>query len=230
MKAIVLAGGLGTRLRHITESMPKPMAPVKGRPFLGYVLDHLHRAGVGEVALAVSYKWEMIADYFGDEYGGMRLLYSVEESPLGTGGAILQAMHRLGDGKVLVLNGDTYFPVDIGALSRWHDRYRAQLTIAVRQVIDTARYGALAIDDRNRVVAFDEKGKGGEGVINGGVYILEKQIFQGRDMPDRFSFEDDLLMPYLKEIVPVAFCSDAYFIDIGIPIDYARANEELGSD
>lgn len=227
MRAIVLAGGLGTRLRHITDNVPKPMAPVKGRPFLGYVLDHLRRAGIAEVALAVSYKWEMIFDYFGNDYRGMRLLYSVEDSPLGTGGAILQAMEKLGTGRFLIVNGDTYFPVDVAALLHWHESHDTQLTIVVKHMEDTGRYGALSIDESSRVIAFIEKGRRGGGIINGGIYVVEHGLFQDRRMPKRFSFEDDLLVPCLKEIDVVAFRSDAYFIDIGVPLDYARANEEL---
>lgn len=227
MKAVVLAGGFGTRLAHITKEMPKPMAPVNNAPFLAYVLDHLVRCGVQEIVLAVSYKWEQIRDFFGDGYKDVPLRYSVEGQPLGTGGAIWQALRGLREQSVIVVNGDTLFPVDIKRMYALHAKHRAMLTMAVKRVPDTQRFGRLLLDSANRVTAFLEKGKGEPGLINGGVYVISRDLFGIAAFPPRFSFESDLLEKNVERIRPLAFVSDAYFIDIGVPEDYQRAGREV---
>ena len=227
MKAVVLAGGLGTRLGHITANMPKPMAPVGGIPFLEYVLDHLVRGGVDEIVLAVSYKWEQIQDYFGQTYKDVALEYSVEDVPLGTGGAIRQAVERVAGEDIVIVNGDTLFPVDIGVMFEQHETAGALLTVAVRKVNDTGRFGRLVIDGDRTITAFMEKGGSGPGFINGGVYVLNRAVFSLARLPDHFSFETDLVEAELDKIHPLAFPSDSYFIDIGIPADYQRAEREV---
>jgi len=228
MKAVVLAGGFGTRLAHITRDMPKPMAPVNDAPFLQYVLEHLVRCGVQEIVLAVSYKWEQIRDFFGDRFEGIPVGYSVEEHPLGTGGAIRQALQQLGEQPVIVVNGDTLFPVDLQRMFWLHNEGHGLLTMAVKRVPDAQRFGRLLVDEHNRVTGFLEKGEGGPGLINGGVYAIDRDLFRVAEFPERFSFESDLLEKHLQEIRPQAFMSDAYFIDIGIPEDYQRAAREVG--
>jgi D-glycero-alpha-D-manno-heptose 1-phosphate guanylyltransferase len=227
MKAVVLAGGFGTRLAHLTKDMPKPMAPVNNAPFLEYVLDHLVRCGVQEIVLAVSYKWEQIRDFFGERFKSVPLRYSVEEQPLGTGGAIRQALQHLQEQNVIVVNGDTLFPVDIHGMFDRHTGRGALLTMAVKQVPDAQRFGGLLIDEDNVVTAFLEKGAPGPGLINGGVYVINRDLFRIAEFPQRFSFESDLLEKKLPDIKPLAFVSDAYFIDIGVPEDYRRAEREV---
>lgn len=225
--AIVLAGGLGTRLAHITKDLPKPMASVNGVPFLQIVLDHLVRSGVGEIVLAVSYKWEQIRDFFATSWRGVPLHYSVEAQPLGTGGAIRQALQQLAQQDVIVVNGDTLFPVDLRRMLAQHEADQALLTMAVKAVEDAQRFGRLTLDADHRVSAFLEKGEGGPALINGGVYIVNRALLGVADFPERFSFETDLLEKHLRAIRPRAFVSEAYFIDIGVPEDYDRAAQEV---
>ncbi|MGB5339792.1 MAG: sugar phosphate nucleotidyltransferase, partial [Gammaproteobacteria bacterium] len=134
MKAIVLAGGMGTRLSGIISDIPKPMALVGLRPFLEYLLDYLVEQGIEQAVLAVSHKWKVIREHFGDAYREMPLKYSVEDVPLGTGGAVRQAIEMIQDDEVIVLNGDTLFHVDLEALADAHHRSKVRLTMAVKQV------------------------------------------------------------------------------------------------
>lgn len=228
MKAIVLAGGLGTRLADITKAIPKPMATVGSRPFLAYLLDHLVEQGVQAAVLAVSYKWELICDYFGDEYRGMPLSYSVEKEPLGTGGAIRHALDMFADEEVVVFNGDTLFRVELEALANSHLKNSSLLTMALKQVRDCGRFGSVQLSADGVITAFLEKSVGGPGLINGGVYILNRRLFMDFHMPVRFSFEQALVEPNLELIRPHGYQSDAYFIDMGVPDDYVRAQFEVG--
>ena len=228
MKAIVLAGGLGTRLAHVTSDIPKPMAPIASRPFLEYLLDYLIEQGIEKTVLAVSYKWEVIQEYFGFEYRGMSLTYSVEDKPLGTGGAIRLAMESLADDDVVVLNGDTLFHVDLKGMANDHRSSGARLSMALKRVADSGRFGRVEVSADGEVTNFQEKSTGGPGWINGGVYMLNSELFTDFPMPEIFSFEQDLVEPNIYRIQPRAFLSDAYFIDMGIPEDYERAQCEIG--
>lgn len=228
MKAIVLAGGLGTRLAHVTGKIPKPMAPVGSRPFLEYLLDYLIDQGFEAAVLAVSHKWDMILEHFGYVYRDMPLNYSVEDEPLGTGGAIRQALDVLPDNEVAVLNGDTLFRVDLEGLAATHRSGGAQLTMALKQVADSGRFGRVEVTPGGMISGFAEKSSPGPGWINGGVYMLTRSLFANFPMPKRFSFERDLVEPNIDRIRPRAFQSDAYFIDMGVPEDYERAQGEIG--
>jgi len=228
MRAIVLAGGLGTRLARVTRDIPKPMAPVGSRPFLEYLLDDLVDQGVEQTVLAVSYRWEVIREHFGSVYRGMDLSYSVEENPLGTGGAIQQALATLADDKVVALNGDTRFRVDLIEMEKRHRNGGAPLTIALKRVTDSSRFGRVEVSAAGVVTNFLEKSMGGPGWINGGVYMLNHNLVTDFPMPARFSFEQDLVEPNVDRIQPHAFQSDAYFIDMGVPGDYERAQREIG--
>jgi len=228
VKAIILAGGLGTRLAHVTSDIPKPMAPIGSRPFLEYLLDYLVEQGYKGVILAVSYKWKMIREHFGSVYRGMPLIYSVENDPLGTGGAIRQALESLSDAEVVVLNGDTLFRVDLEGLANKHRRGGARLSIALKQVADCGRFGRVEVSTDGVISNFLEKSKAGPGWINGGVYMLNRDLVTDFPMPARFSFEQDLVEPNIDRIQPRAFQSDAYFIDMGVPEDYERAQREIG--
>ena len=224
MEAIVLAGGLGTRLRGVVDDVPKPMAPVLGRPFLAYVLDQLVDSGFHAVVLAAGYRHEVIRSYFGDEYRGLALVWSVESKPLGTGGAIQLACDQAHSGDVFVLNGDTYLELDYRAMLKAHVRAGAQLSVAICQVPDVARYGALEVSE-GIVRGFREKGQSGPGWINGGTYVLGPALHDRLPKRGAFSFEQELLAPEVQSIRPLAFLTTGLFIDIGIPEDYARAQE-----
>jgi D-glycero-alpha-D-manno-heptose 1-phosphate guanylyltransferase len=228
MRAIVLAGGLGTRLAKITNNIPKPMALIGTRPFLEYLLDDLVEQGIEQTVLAVSYRWEVIREHFGLVYRGMNLDYSVEEEPLGTGGAIKQAMLTLADDEVVVLNGDTRFRVNLVKMEKVHRNSAAQLTIALKRVADSGRFGRVEVSADGVVTSFLEKSSDGPGLINGGIYIMNRSLFEDFLVPEKFSFELDLVAPNIDRIKPRAFQSDAYFIDMGIPEDYDRAQREIG--
>jgi len=220
----VLAGGLGTRLRGVVNDLPKPMAPVHGRPFLALVVDRLVDAGFELAILAVGYRHEAIRAHFGDEYRGLALRYSVETEPLGTGGAIRLACAQTRARDVFVLNGDTYLDLDYRDMLDAHTHAHAGLSMAIAHVPDVERYGTLEFDD-GIVQAFGEKGRSGPGWINGGTYVLGPAL-RARLRPDgAFSFEQDLLVPEVASIRPFAFHTSGLFIDIGVPEDYLRAEE-----
>jgi D-glycero-alpha-D-manno-heptose 1-phosphate guanylyltransferase len=222
MQAIILAGGLGTRLRSVVPDLPKPMAPVAGRPFLAWVLDRLVDAGFECVVLAVGYRHAFIRDHFGEDYRGMALRYSVETTPLGTGGAMRLAADHVTTLPVFVLNGDTYLELDYRAMLAAHQQSAASLSVAACHVPDVSRYGALEIEE-NHISRFLEKGRVGPGVINAGVYLLGSDILQQLPINQPFSFEQQLLVPRVHEIRPFAFLNQGRFIDIGIPDDLVRA-------
>ena len=204
--AVVLAGGFGTRLQSVVADVPKPMAPVAGRPFLEVLLDTLADAGVGRVVLAVGYKREVIERHFEAAYRGMTIEYSVESAPLGTGGALRQALDLTGVARALVLNGDTWCPVDLQAL------------------IDTGRFGAVELDADGRVRAFHEKrAGGGPGRINAGVYVVERSLLSYAPSTCNFSFETDVMQRQVGHVPVFGHVTDAPFIDIGIPSEFARA-------
>lgn len=222
MQAIILAGGLGTRLRSVVPDLPKPMAPVAGRPFLAWMLDRLADAGFERAVLAVGYRHEAISEYFGERYRGLALHYSVENAPLGTGGAMHLAAAQVTSMPVFVLNGDTYLELDYRAMLDAHRRAGALMSVAVCSVPDVSRYGALEIAG-GVVTGFQEKGRGGQGYINAGVYLLSSGIMERIPAGVPFSFEQELLVPALHEIRPAAMVAEGLFIDIGVPEDYDRA-------
>jgi len=224
MEAIVLAGGLGTRLRGVVDDVPKPMAPVQGRPFLALVLDQLVDAGFKTAIIAAGYRHEAIRSYFGADYRGLALRYSVEDEPLGTGGAIRLACAQADARDVFVLNGDTYLELDFRAMMEAHGRAASHLSMAICHVSDVARYGALELCD-DRVQRFLEKGRSGPGWINGGTYVLGPDLRARLRPQGAFSFEQNLLAPEVSSIRPLAFRSSGLFIDIGIPEDYAKAQK-----
>lgn len=227
MQAIILTGGLGTRLRSVVPNLPKPMAPIENKPFLAYLLDYLKTNGFTDIVLSVGYLKECIQDYFGTHYNDMKIRYSVEEQPLGTGGAIQYSLKQTDHSQpVFVLNGDTFVTLDYKAMLTQHLNTKATLTVALRELDDCARYGKVQINN-NYINAFTEKGEAGAGLINAGVYLLNAALFGAFYLPEQFSFERDFLYPHIHNVKPHYFISDNYFIDIGIPEDYARARLEL---
>ncbi len=227
IEAIILAGGFGTRLQSVVKDVPKPMADIRGKPFLEYLLMFLAKSGFSKVILSVGYKKEVIMDYFKDFYLGMEIIYSPEESPLGTGGAIKKAlMYAIGE-NVLVLNGDTFFNLDITSFYATHQQNTSSITMALKPMTQFDRYGSVNTSGKT-VVSFEEKGFKEKGLINAGAYIIRKSIQKIlTEFNDVFSFEKDFLEKNISTIKPVAYIEDAYFIDIGIPEDYNKAQQEL---
>lgn len=228
LQAIILAGGLGTRLRSVVPDLPKPMAPVAGRPFLAHVLDALTEAGFEAAVLAVGYRYEAIREHFGGAYRGLVLRYSVEASPLGTGGAIRLALDQAGADPVFVLNGDTWLDLDYRAMLAAHRAADARLSVAACEVPDVARYGRLEVES-DRIVGFREKGESGPGLINAGTYLISAELIRRIPTGRPHSFEQELLMPLVSEIRPLAYVTRGLFIDIGVPEDYARAQTLLAA-
>lgn len=228
MQAIVLAGGLGTRLRSVVADLPKPMAPVAGRPFLAWVLDRLVQAGFDRAVLAVGYRHDAIEQHFGPSYRRMALHYSVEGQPLGTGGALRLAADHVGNWPVFVLNGDTFLELDYQAMLAAHLKGHEQMSMAVCKVGDAGRYGALDLQD-GHVRGFSEKGHAGAGFINAGTYLLSEGVVHRIPRGQPFSFEQQLLVPEVSTMRPAAFATHGLFIDIGVPEDFARAQHLFAS-
>ena len=226
MEAIILAGGLGTRLRSQLKQLPKSMAPVGGRPFLGILMDQLIGAGCERIILSVGYLRDIIIAAFSDNYRGIPLSYSTEEEPLGTGGAIRLALRQATEKSVLVLNGDTYLNADYRAALAYHAAAGGVITMAVTPVENTARYGGVVVEG-DRITGFVEKGRTGPGWINAGAYVLSQDFPWRAELPERFSFENDIIAPELNELRPAAFRCRGYFLDIGVPEDLERAQTEL---
>lgn len=226
-EAIILAGGFGTRLSHVVSDVPKPMAPVYGKPFLTYLIDRLIDADIRRVILATGYKHECIESYFGTSYRGIEIVYSQETTPLFTGGAILQAAQKIQSEDFVVLNGDTLFDIDLQKLYDFHVQNHANLTIALRQVADTSRYGSVTCTNDN-IVAFKEKAESiGAGDINGGIYAINREWLMNQNLPTKFSFEKELMQPLAGDPSFYGLRFNNYFIDIGVPEDYYRAQEEF---
>jgi len=225
VRVLILAGGLGTRLAGVSQGLPKPMIPVAGRPFLTYILDRL--PGDAHVTLCVGFKSEQIVDYFGRDYDGRSIDYSIEYRPLGTGGAILRAMQNVPDRDVCVINGDTVFDVPYDELMRRHVEYRADVTLALKPMQEFDRYGTVSVDGNNRILSFTEKKYMDNGLINGGVYMLNVQSIIALKFPEVFSLEMDLLEKNVQMLNMLGFSNDSLFIDIGVPEDLVIANRLL---
>ena len=221
MEAVILAGGLGTRLRSVVSEVPKCMAPVDGKPFLQYMLEWLSRFDVSHVVLSVGYLREVIFAFIDSREWPFEISYAVEEEPLGTGGGIRLALTKCREDRVIVLNGDTFFNVDLKALT-----FAAPVTLALKPMRDFDRYGAVDLAG-GLVTGFHEKTACTEGLINGGVYALVRSRLDLAFYPGRFSFEKDLLEPLAAARLVAGQVQEGYFIDIGIPEDYARAQREL---
>jgi D-glycero-alpha-D-manno-heptose 1-phosphate guanylyltransferase len=225
MEAVILAGGFGTRLRQVVPDLPKPMAPIAGRPFLEILLTALARKGFSRVVLSLGYLSEKVVAHFGGQFAGMELVYEIEDTPLGTGGAIRQALERCKMDHVFVFNGDTYLDVEAVDIEL---QWQAQHTpiIVARALSDTARYGRLDVSD-GRVLGFSEKGLAGPGLINAGCYVLPKNMLEEFPCGQPFSLEVDFLSKAVTQQRFDVFVTKGHFIDIGIPEDFARAQTEL---
>ena len=226
MEAIILAGGLGTRLGELANGFPKPMIEINKRPFLSYLMDSLAKAGVSKIVLAVGYKSEIIIEYFGFSYKSMEIEYSKEEDLLGTGGALKKALNLCSGNQVLALNGDTFNILDFKRMFSLHKKWGGMVTMAVCCMEHFDRFGTVEISD-GIVSSFKEKGKVEKGFINRGVYIINRNFLKGVKK-DKFSFERDVLEKYKGDIQ--TYSAKGYFIDIGIPEDYRKACLYLNSE
>lgn len=225
MEAIVLAGGFGTRLRAVVSDVPKPMAPVAGKPLLEILLSRLAQQGFTHVVLSLGYLADTIVRHFGERFHGMRITHVIEDQPLGTGGAVRLALEHCKHSHVYVFNGDTFLDLEIGAIEPLWQQHHEPIIIA-REVPDTARYGHLETHGAH-VTGFAEKGRSGPGLINAGCYVIPRTALNDFAVNQPFSLEQDYLCPLVTRSPLRVFVSHGYFIDIGIPEDYARAQTEL---
>ena len=225
MECVVLAGGKGTRLRSVVSDLPKCMAPVAGRPFLAWLLDDLREAGFDHIILSLGYKHEAVEAWVATRPDRDSITCVVEEKPLGTGGGVRLALRQAREDAVFILNGDTFFGVDYPAMQAFHRQSGAQATLALKPLRDFDRYGEVTLDGEGRITAFREKRPCAEGLINGGVYLLQRDALA--EMPERFSLEKDYFEPQAESAGLAGFRSEGYFIDIGIPADYARAQRDF---
>ena len=223
--AIILAGGLGTRLRETVPDLPKCMAPVSGRPFLFYVINYLRMQGVRQFIFSLGYKHEIIEKYLQEEFSTLQYNCSIEEEPLGTGGAIRLACEKTKAPEVFIVNGDTLFKARLDELIKTQHSLNADCSLALKPLKEFDRYGVVETNSSGIITNFREKQYYPEGNINGGVYLLNREKFLQASWPDRFSFENGFLEK--KEFILAGVVQDEYFIDIGIPGDYERAQREL---
>ncbi|MBN8838563.1 MAG: nucleotidyltransferase family protein [Sphingobacteriia bacterium] len=226
-EAIILAGGLGTRLRSAVPDLPKCMAPVNGKPFIAYVIDYLRLQGIEKFILSLGYKSEAIISFINQEYSGLSIQYSIEEEPLGTGGAIAFAAKIAIEENILITNGDTIFKVDVLELSKQHLNTNAECTLSLKPMQQFDRYGVVELNAIQQVISFKEKKYYDEGLINGGLYALHLPQFFQKKFEEKFSFEKDYLEKYFSEQKMYGCIQNGYFIDIGIPEDYQKAQNEL---
>lgn len=222
---MILAGGLGTRLREVVCDKPKVLAAVNDRPFLQYLLDQLSQNGIGRVVLGTGYLGEQIESAFGNSYRGTRLVYSREPEPMGTGGALRHALPLLDSEELLVLNGDSFCDFDYRGFRALHREKGAPMSLCLAQVPDVARYGAVKVDAEGRILEFVEKGAlSGAGLINAGIYLLRRAVIESVPAGRAVSLEKEVI-PELIGAGLSGFRTRGRFIDIGVPEDYRAAQE-----
>lgn len=227
MEAIILAGGLGTRLQGVIGAYPKCMAPVNGRPFLAYLFEYLAQQKCTRAILSLGFKHDVVTEWLGGQSHPFETDYVVEDEPLGTGGGIWLAMQKAKKENIIVLNGDTMFQVNLHDLLDFHENRGAEITLALKYLVHFDRYGVVNADPSGIISSFEEKKYREDGLINGGVYAINKAAFLSRQLPAKFSFEKDYLEKFIADEKFYGYRSEGYFIDIGIPEDYAAVQKDF---
>jgi len=226
-EAIILAGGKGTRLMETVPGLPKALAPINGTPFLYFVLQYFISAGIEKFIFAIGHQHEPIEQFLVRNFPALTKRIIVEKEPLGTGGAIRNAIDQAVENTVAIINGDTLYKVRLDSMSAFHHMCGAECTIALKPMKSFNRYGEVVLNKDYSVAAFNEKREIREGLINGGLYLLNKRLFCENEFPDHFSFEEDYLGKKFNERKIYGVRQDGYFIDIGIPEDFKKAQEEF---
>jgi mannose-1-phosphate guanylyltransferase len=228
VKAVVLVGGEGTRLRPLTETIPKPLVPLVDRPFLDQVLDHLARHGVHEVLLSSPYLESTFASFTRRRRGDPAVTWITEATPLGTGGAVANAARCL-DAPFFVLNGDILTDLDLGALARFHRERGAAATLTLAAVEDARPFGLVSIDGGSRVLEFREKPTElVGGLVNAGTYVLDPSVLEGVPIGPPASIEREVFPALIASGAPVhGFVSNDYWMDLGTPEKYLRATFDV---
>jgi NDP-sugar pyrophosphorylase family protein len=224
--AMILAGGLGTRLRSVVPDRPKVLAEIAGRPYLAYLLEHLATAGLQTVVLCVGYLGEQVETLFGSAYQGLHLKYSQESTLLGTGGALRLALPLIESDCALVLNGDSFCTANLREFWAWHQGQLAEATLLLTEVADTTRYGRVEVQADGKLLNFAEKGVGGSGWISAGIYLLQHQILENIPSDQVISLEQDVF-PKLLGRAFYGYQNQSKFIDIGTPESYGLAEQFL---
>lgn len=226
MECIILAGGMGTRLQSVVSDVPKCMAPVAGHPFLYYLFTSLTEAGFRHIILALGYKHEIIEEWIRANPFPVRISTVIEETPLGTGGAVKLALSQATTDEVFILNGDTFFGVNYPEMQDLHKQTHASATVALKKMEKFDRYGVVDIEPQtNRILCFNEKQYCESGLINGGIYLINRHEL--KNFPDKFSLEKDFFETAVHTSTLSGYISEGYFIDIGIPEDYERAQSDF---
>ncbi|MEO8819908.1 MAG: nucleotidyltransferase family protein, partial [Ginsengibacter sp.] len=228
---IILAGGLGTRLKSVISDVPKCMAPINGKPFLHYLLENLKSKGIESFIFSVGHLHEIIEKYLMEKYPQLNYKISLETAPLGTGGAIKLACEKTFQKNILICNGDTFYNIDLDTIDKFHEDKKSSCTLSLKPMFNFDRYGAVELDEDHSIKSFKEKQFYTSGLINGGIYALNIEGFLKENLPEKFSFEKDYLeknvqQPGKKQKL-FGTIQDKYFIDIGIPGDYEKAQREL---
>lgn len=226
-EAIILAGGLGTRLRSVVSDSPKCMAIVNGKPFLQYVIDYLFSQNIIHVILSIGYKSEQIIKFVNHHYANKNIEFVIEEEPLGTGAAIKLALVKTISKNVFILNGDTFFKINFKKLEDVHFLNTSTCTLALKPMKNFERYGVVELDKNSKIISFKEKQFYKTGFINAGVYILNKEIFLKQQFPEKFSFEKEFLEKNNNKMPFYGCTQNEYFIDIGIPEDFQKAQTDF---
>jgi NDP-sugar pyrophosphorylase family protein len=227
--AVILAGGVGSRLRAVVSDRPKVLAPIHNRPFLAYLLDMLDEAGIGEVVLSTGYMADLVEETFGSAFGRMRVVYSRESMPLGTGGALRAAVPQTKTEFVLAMNGDSFCEFDLNAMVAAHQARQARATVLLTQVPDTQRFGRVRTGADDRVLAFEEKGaEPGSGWINAGVYLLERRLLETLSEHRALSLEREVFPAWIGQGL-YGYPAGGRFLDIGTPASFAQAEAFFSS-
>lgn len=226
MEVIVLAGGKGTRLRSKVSDVPKVMADVNGRPFLEYLFEKISKYEIDKIILSIGYKKECIKDYFGDCYKNIKIEYSIEDKPLGTGGAIKKALKLCDNDYAFVIYGDVYTEIDYDEMNNMYNN--EDVYMALKKIKNADRYGIVNIN-KNKIISFEEKKKVEEGLINIGCYIIRKNVLNNYLDDEFFSIENDFFSKWITNYNNSYYLYNGEFIDMGVPNDYDELIKKLSN-
>jgi len=226
--AIILAGGFGTRLKNKINNIPKPMIPINGKPFLDYVFDQLIRNGIKTVIMSIYYKSEIIVERYGAFFNSLEIIYSIDNAPLGTGGAVREALKKVNDKNVFVINGDTFFDINLNELMENHINDNNDITLSLKSMKNFDRYGYVKTTHTGEIKSFEEKKYQSTGKIDGGIYVIKKDLFNNKQSNDFFLLTDYIKSHLIKQKIG-SITYDSTFIDIGTPEDLIKAESLLNN-
>jgi D-glycero-alpha-D-manno-heptose 1-phosphate guanylyltransferase len=229
MQAIILAGGLGTRLKTVINDKPKVLATISGKPFLYWLITYLQQQGITSYIFSLGYLHQQVEDFLKKEFSDLQYDCLIETEPLGTGGAIKYCLSKAIDNDVLILNGDTFFNLNIKQFAEFYQNSKSDCCIALTPMQNFDRYGLVSVDKDSNIIEFNEKKYCKEGLINTGVLLVNKSVFLDKtaQFPRYFSYEKDFLQPNISQIKLTGYIAAGYFIDIGIPEDYYKADKGM---